>query len=64
MERRVYEDATLPTHLLLIEEWLDDPDAIHSYLSSERFRALVGAVKVRGLLVDIRIFETTLVESG
>ena len=64
LERRVYEDATLPTHLLLIEEWLDDQPAIHSYLSSERFRALIGAVKVLGILVDIRMFETTLIESG
>jgi quinol monooxygenase YgiN len=64
LERHVYEDTISPTHLLLVEEWSDDQDAMHSYLSSERFRAMIGAVKVLGILVDIRIFETTLIESG
>ena len=64
LERRVYEDATLPTRLLLVEEWLGDKDALRTYLSSEGFRALVGALKVLGTFVDIRTFETTLIESG
>ena len=63
LERRAYEDAMAPTHLLLVEQWLDE-GAMNSYLSSERFRALIGAVKVLGELVDIRISETTLIESG
>ncbi|HUK41697.1 MAG TPA: antibiotic biosynthesis monooxygenase [Candidatus Acidoferrales bacterium] len=63
LERRVYEDAISPTHLLLVEEWLDRA-AMNSYLSSERFRALIGAIKVLGELVDIRISETNVIEAG
>ena len=63
LERRVYEDAVAPTHLLLVEEWLDKA-AMHSYLSSERFRALIGGIKVLGELVDVRISETNVIEAG
>lgn len=63
LERRVYEDASAPTNLILVEEWLDTA-AMNSYLSSERFRALIGAVKVLGELVDIRTSETRLIEAG
>ena len=63
LERRVYEDAISPTNLLLVEEWLDK-GAMNSYLSSERFRTLIGAVKVLGELVDIRISEARVVEAG
>jgi quinol monooxygenase YgiN len=64
LKRRIYEDATLPTDLLLVEEWLGDTDAMRSYLSSEPFRALIGAMKLLGTLVDIRTFEATLIERG
>jgi quinol monooxygenase YgiN len=63
LERQVYEEATAPTNLLLVEQWLDT-EAMNSYLSSERFRALIGAVKVLGELVDIRTSETRLIEAG
>ena len=63
LERRVYEKSTAPTNLMLVEEWLDTA-AMNSYLSSERFRALIGAVKVLGELVDVRISETRLIEAG
>jgi quinol monooxygenase YgiN len=63
LERRVYEDAAAPTNLMLVEEWLDTA-AMNSYLSSERFRALIGAVKVLGELVDVRISKTKVVEAG
>ena len=63
LERQVYEEATAPTNLLLVEQWLDT-EAMNSYLSSERFRALIGAVKVLGELVDVRISETRLIEAG
>lgn len=53
---RVYEEALSPNNLLLIEQW-SERAATHSYLSSDRFRSLIGAVKVLGTLVDIRIFE-------
>ena len=62
-ERRVYEDVITPTCLLLIEEW-SNQEAMHSYLSSEPFRALIGAVKVLGNLVDLRVFETEVLEGG
>jgi len=63
LERRVYEDAAAPTNLMLVEEWLD-MTAMNSYLSSDQFRALLGAVKVLGELVDVRISETKVVEAG
>jgi quinol monooxygenase YgiN len=63
LERRVYEEAHLPTNLLLVEHW-SDKAAMNSYLSSDQFRALIGAVKVLGKLVDVRISETKVVETG
>ena len=63
LERRLYEEAVAPTNLLLIEQWSDEV-AMNSYLSSEQFRALLGAVKVLGELVDIRIFEANVIEDG
>lgn len=63
IERRVYEDAVSPTHLLLVEEW-SDREAMHSCLSAERFRALIGAIKVLGTLVDVCSSETTIIEVG
>ena len=63
LERRLYEEAISPTNLLLVEEWSDET-AMNAYMSSERFRALIGAVKVLGGLVDIRISEATVIESG
>ena len=62
-ERGVYEDVISPTRLLLVEEW-SDQIAMRSYLSSERFRALMGAVKVLGNLVDLSVFETEVLEAG
>lgn len=63
LERRLYEEAVAPTNLLLIEQWSDEA-AMNSYLSSEQFRALIGAVKVLGELVDIRISEANVIEDG
>jgi quinol monooxygenase YgiN len=62
LERRVYEEAHLPSNLLLVEQW-SDKAAMNSYLSSDQFRALVGAVKVLGKLVDVRIFEATSIQN-
>ena len=56
LERRVYEDVFSPMNLLLVEEWLDK-EAMNSYLATERFRALIGAMKVLGELVDVRVSE-------
>jgi quinol monooxygenase YgiN len=61
LERRVYEECHLPTNLLLVEHW-SDKSAMNSYLSSDQFRALVGAVKVLGKLVDVRIFEAESIQ--
>ena len=63
LERRLYANVISPTHLLLVEHWLDTV-AMNSYLSSERFRALIGAIKVLGELVDVRITESKVIESG
>ena len=63
LERRLYEEAVSPTNLLLVEEW-SDAAALNAYLSSERFRAVIGAVKVLGELVDIRISESKVIEAG
>jgi hypothetical protein len=38
--------------------------AMNSYLTAERFRALIGAIKVLGELVDGRISETKVIEAG
>jgi quinol monooxygenase YgiN len=61
LERRVYEEAHLPTNLLLVEQW-SDKAAMNSYLSSDQFRALIGAVEVLRKLVDVRIFEATSIQ--
>ena len=47
LEIRVYEEAISPKNLLLVEQWSDNA-AMNSYLSSQQFRALIGAVKVLG----------------
>jgi len=61
LERRVYEEAYLPTNLLLVEQW-SDKAAMNSYLSSDHFRALIGAVKVLGKLLDVRVFEAESIQ--
>ena len=61
LEMRVYEEARSPDNLLLIEQWSDEA-AMNSYLSSDQFRALLGAVKVLGKLVDVRIFEAKSIQ--
>ena len=61
LERRVYEEAHLPTNLLLVEQW-PDKAAMNSYLSSDQFRALIGAVKVLGKWADVRIFEAKSIQ--
>jgi quinol monooxygenase YgiN len=63
LERRVYEDFISPTHLMLVEQWFNR-EAMHSCLTSERFRALIGAIKVLGTLMDVSTAETTVVEAG
>jgi quinol monooxygenase YgiN len=63
LERRVYEDAVSPTDLLLVEEWSNE-EAMKSYLASERFRALIGAIKVLGGLQDLRIGTSKVIETG
>ena len=61
LERRVYEEAYLPTNLLLVEQW-SDKGAMNFYLSSDQFRALIGAVKVLGKLLDVRVFEAESIQ--
>lgn len=62
LEMRVYEEVGLPMNLLLVQQW-SDKTAINSYLSSDQFRALLGAVKVLGKLADVRIFEANSIQN-
>ena len=51
-------------HLLLVEQWLDE-EAMNSHLSSEQFRAAIGAINVLGkLTISIYLSEAMLVEGG
>jgi quinol monooxygenase YgiN len=52
-----------PTQLLLVEQWFDN-EAMNSHLSSERFRAAIGPIKVLGKLIDIQVSEARLIEGG
>jgi len=61
--RRIYEHAMTPTQLLLVEQWFDN-EAMNSHLSSERFRAAIGPIKVLGKLIDIQVSEARLIEGG
>jgi quinol monooxygenase YgiN len=63
LEKGIYQDAISPTHLLLIEQWSDE-EAMNSRLSSDEFRALIGAIKVLGKLVHVCTVEAKIVESG
>ena len=63
LERRAYQDAVSPNDLLLIEQWSDET-SMSSYLSSDQFRALIGAVKVLGKLVHVCTGEAKIVERG
>ena len=64
LERRDYEDAVTPTHLLLVEQWLDE-GAMNSYLSSERFRALIGTHRRDSLLELAQgVLEAALLHRG
>jgi quinol monooxygenase YgiN len=63
LERYVYQNVISPTHLLLVEQW-SDKEAMNSYLSSERFRVLIGAVKVLGKLVHVCTCEAEVIEAG
>jgi len=62
LERRIYAESHLPTNLLLVEQW-SDKAALNCHLSSDQFRALIGAVKVLGKLVDVCIFEATSIQN-
>jgi hypothetical protein len=37
---------------------------MQAHLSSQAFRALIGAVKVLGTLVKVRMAESTVIEEG
>ena len=43
LQRQSLRSTLAPTQLLLVEEWVDE-GAMNSYLSSEPFRAVIGAV--------------------
>jgi len=49
--------------LLLVEQW-SDKEAMKAYLSSEPFRALIGAVKGLGKLVNVQISKSKVIEES
>jgi quinol monooxygenase YgiN len=63
LERRIYEDVISQTNLLLMEHWLNT-ETMQASLSTDQFRALIGAIKVLGTLVNVCISEMTVVECG
>jgi quinol monooxygenase YgiN len=52
----LFEGVGDPNHFLCVEEWTDS-DPLESYLASDRFRTLLGAIEVLGKLEDLRIVE-------
>ena len=63
LERRIYEESHSPTSLLMVEQW-SERAALNSYLLSDQFRALIGAVKVLGKLLDVCIFQATSIQGS
>ncbi len=52
----LFEGVGDPNRFLCVEQWTDS-DLLESYLASDRFRTLLGAIEVLGKLEDLRIVE-------
>ena len=52
----LFEEVGELNRFLCVEQWTDS-DPLESYLASDRFRALLGAIEVLGKLEDLRIVE-------
>ena len=52
----LFEGVGDPNRFLCVEQWTDS-DVLESYLASDRFRTLLGAIEVLGKLEDLRIVE-------
>ena len=56
--QEIYEDHGQRNHFLWVERWRDD-GRLRTRLSSDRFRALLGAVKVLGSVEDMQVVVAT-----
>ncbi len=52
----LFEEVGELNRFLYVEQWTDS-DVLESYLASDRFRTLLGAIEVLGKLEDLRIVE-------
>ena len=52
----LFEEVGELNRFLYVEQWTDS-GLVESYLASDRFRALLGAIEVLGKLEDLRIVE-------
>ena len=52
----LFEEVGELNRFLYVEQWTDS-DPLESYLASDRFRTLLGAIEVLGKLEDLRIVE-------
>jgi quinol monooxygenase YgiN len=52
----LFEGVGDTNRFLFVEQWTDS-DLLESYLASDRFRTLLGAIEVLGKLEDLRIVE-------
>ncbi len=52
----LFEEVSETNRFLYVEQWTDS-GLVESYLASDRFRTLLGAIEVLGKLEDLRIVE-------
>ncbi len=54
----VFEAVGNPNHFLWIEKWID-PKSLETYMETDRFRSLLGAIEVLGDLKGLEMVEFT-----
>jgi quinol monooxygenase YgiN len=62
VDQTLFEEVGEPNRFLCVEEWTDS-DPLESYLASDRFRTLLGAIEVLGKLEELRIVEFKQINS-
>ena len=60
--RRIYQASDDPMSYLYIEEW-DSREEITAYMSSDAYRALIGAMDFLGQVTEAQIITTSKVEN-
>ena len=63
ISQALFEDVRAPNHFLWVEHWTTNA-ALEAHLQAERFRTLLGAIEVLGVLEDLRIVELTVPPEG